>query len=209
MGIPSNAATEATPPFVFVPVTTNPIHSSLNNAQHFVKRDAGQSQPEPTNRDPVTLMAQQIATSKPNSSFTVPVTHILLHLSAWIFPTSGCPEPHDAISQSAPQGFSRSPDTEVTKSYSSTSSSRNKWWYYLLLVSILRTKRFINSSDDRWKIRSCTNWVFRNASNGTYCFHGTKFSPTTGVLKKRLSTLVETGAKQRRSLTMARVVRPV
>ena len=82
MGIPSNAATETFPPFVFVPVTTNPIQSSLNNAQHFVKRVASQSQPEPTNRDPVTLMAQQIATSKPNSSFTVPATQILPHLSA-------------------------------------------------------------------------------------------------------------------------------
>ena len=33
------------------------------------------------------------------------------------------------------------------------------------------------------------------ALNGTYCFQGTRLSSTAGVLKKRLLTAVETGAK--------------
>ena len=47
------------------------------------------------------------------------------------------------------------------------------------------------------------------ALNGTYCFQGTRLSSAAGVLKKRPSTIVETVAIQRRSITRARMARPV
>ena len=60
----------------------------------------------------LSLMAQQIATSKPNSSFTVPANHVVPNLSAWTFPTTGCSVPNATISVSAPQGLSRAPNTK-------------------------------------------------------------------------------------------------
>ena len=55
-------------------------------------------------------MAQQLTTSKPNSSFTVPANLVLPNLLAWTFPTTGSSVPNVTISQSAAQGLSRAPN---------------------------------------------------------------------------------------------------
>ena len=117
----SDVATEiggpkTTPPFVSVPNLTKPNQPSINHAQYSLQLNATQPQPEPTNPDPVSLMAQQTATSKPTSSFTVPANHASLDLSAWKFETTGCSLPNFAISQSAQQGLSRAPNTNSNNS---------------------------------------------------------------------------------------------
>ena len=71
--------------------------------------NATQLQAEPTN--PVSLMAQQIATSESNSCFTEPANHVLPKLSAWTIPTTICAVPNFAISELALQGLSRAPNT--------------------------------------------------------------------------------------------------
>ena len=58
------------------------------------------------------LKARQIASSKPNSSFTLPTNHVSPCLSAWSFQTSGCSVPNFAISQLDPEGFSRATNTK-------------------------------------------------------------------------------------------------
>ena len=70
-GVHSDIATEigrphTTPPFVSFPNLTNSNQPSINHAQYSVQRHVTQPQAEPTNLYPVSLMAQQIATSKPN-----------------------------------------------------------------------------------------------------------------------------------------------
>ena len=55
-------------------------------------------------------MAQQLTTSKPNSSFTVPSNLVLPNLLAWTFLTTGCSVPNNAKSQSAAHGLSRAPN---------------------------------------------------------------------------------------------------
>ena len=84
-GVRSEIATEngrsnTLPHFVKVPNLTNSNEHLLNIAQYSVQPNATQPQPEPTNPDPVSLTAEQIATSKPNSSFTVPANHVLPNL---------------------------------------------------------------------------------------------------------------------------------
>ena len=64
-GIPNS-----TPPFVIVHKPTNSNQTSLNNAKYSVQPNATQPQKIP-NPDSVLLMAQQISTSQPTSSFTV------------------------------------------------------------------------------------------------------------------------------------------
>ena len=100
-----------TPLLVCVPNLTSSNRSSINLPQYSVQTNAIQPQTEPTNPDPVSLMAQQIATSKPNSSFTVPTNHVLPKLSAWTIPTIGCSVANGAISQLYPQDLSRAPNT--------------------------------------------------------------------------------------------------
>ena len=56
------------------------------------------------------------------------------------------------------------------------------------------------------KTCSCTH---HNGSTGTYCFHGTGFSLSPGVLEQRLSARVENGPTKLRLSRRARVVRPV
>ena len=56
-------------------------------------------------------MAQQIATSEPNSCFTVPAKHVLPNLSEWTIPTTACAVLNVAISQWASQGLSRALNT--------------------------------------------------------------------------------------------------
>ena len=58
-------------------------------------------------------MAQQIATSKPNSCFAVPANHVLPKLSAWTFPATRSAVPNVAISQSTQQGLSGAPSTNT------------------------------------------------------------------------------------------------
>ena len=120
-GIRSDVATEigkpnTTTPFVSVPIMTHSNQTSINHTEYSVQLNATQPQPEPTSPDPVSLMAQQIATSKPTSSFTEPVNHVLPNLSVRIVPTTGLSVPHVAISQSAPQGLSGAPNTESDNS---------------------------------------------------------------------------------------------
>ena len=117
-GVRSDVATEigrpnTTPLFFGVPSLTHSNQTSISFSQKFVLSNATQPQPEPTNPDSVSMMAQQIAASKPNSSFTVPAKHILPNLSAWIYPTIGCSVSHVARLQSAPQGISRAPNTDI------------------------------------------------------------------------------------------------
>ena len=116
-GLRSQVATEngrpnTSPPFVSVPNLTHSNQTSIKHVQYSVQPNAIQPQSEPKNLDLVSLMAQQIATSKPNSSFTVRAINVLPNLSAWIFPTTGRSVPHVAISQLAPQGLSRAPNTD-------------------------------------------------------------------------------------------------
>ena len=108
-GVHSDVATEidrpyTTPPFVSVPNPTSLNQPSMNYAQYSLQSNA-QPQAESTNL--VSLMAQQIATPKPNSCFTVPANHFLPNLPACTFPTTRCAVPNAAISQLAWQGFSR------------------------------------------------------------------------------------------------------
>ena len=81
-GVRSGVATEigrpnTTPIFVSVPNLTNLNQPSINHARYSVQPNATQRQPEPTNPDPVSLMVQQIATSKSTSSFNAPANHVL------------------------------------------------------------------------------------------------------------------------------------
>ena len=98
-----------TPPFLSVPNLTNSNQPSNNHAQYSVQPKTTQPQAELTNH--VSSMAQQVATSKRNSCFTVPINHVLPNLSAWTFPTTGCAVPNVTISQWAPQGPSEVPNT--------------------------------------------------------------------------------------------------
>ena len=112
----SDVATEigrpnTTPPLVSVPNLTNLSQPSINHAQYSVQPDATQPQTEPTTPDPVSMRAQEMATLKPNSSFTLPANRVFPNLSAWNFPTTGHSVPLVAISLSAPPGFSRAPNT--------------------------------------------------------------------------------------------------
>ena len=70
-----------------------------------------QLQPIPTKPDPVSVVAQQIATSKPTPSFSVPANHVLPNLSTSIFPTTRWSLPNVAKSQSAPQGLTKASNT--------------------------------------------------------------------------------------------------
>ena len=99
-----------TPPFV--PNLTKSNQPPINYAQYSVQPNTTTAQPEPLNRDLVSLMVDQIAISKPNPIFTVPANHVSQNLSAWVFLTTGCSEPHVAISQSALQGLSRAPSAD-------------------------------------------------------------------------------------------------
>ena len=71
--IPFNVATKTTLVFVFVLDTNNPIQLFLNIFQYSVQPNATQLQLKAANPNPVSLMAHILATSKPTSSFTVPV----------------------------------------------------------------------------------------------------------------------------------------
>ena len=57
-------------------------------------------------------MAQQIATSEPNSCFTMPAIPVLPNLSAWSIATTGVAVPSVAVSQLASQGLFRAPNTK-------------------------------------------------------------------------------------------------
>ena len=133
------------------------------------------------------------------------------------FSTTGCSVPIVAISQLAPPALSVTPNTHkdntatVPQIIPVTSGSTVYYLNQSPGTELCRRRsanlRFINNSDDHWMTRSCTHGVFCNASNGTYCFQVTRISSITGVLKERPLTRVETGAIQRRSFAMARVLR--
>ena len=215
-GVHFDVATEidrpnTTPPLVSVPNLTNWNQPWINHAQYCVQANATQPQAETTN--PVSLMAQQIAFLKPNSCFTVPANLVLPNLLIWTFPKTGCAVPNVAILRSAPQSPSREPNTNSHKWF--------PWEVVVLFTTWIHpqdrkhcrkcyaNERFLNTSDERCRTRIRTCCVFCNALNGTYCFHGTRFSRNTGILKKKPSTRVETDVIQQKFFTMARVVRPV
>ena len=217
MGTPSNDATEITPPSVIVQDRTSPFQSSLNKAQYSAKSNATQPQLEPTNLDPVSLSSTKDSYFETKLKFhrasqpCFAKTFSMKFSNDRIFTAKYC---HIIVNSA---NFSRAPKTDI---------GNNATVLQVVPVTGGGSVYQMNSSSGaNFEGSAIPNIVVLTAAMtiggpevvpagsialiGTYCFQGTRFSSTAGVLKKRQSNVVETGAIQRQSFTRARMARPV